>query len=131
MLQLSLAEECTAIPVSGPPVDHESLSNLSVQCCVSCIDSPAFVVEARKDISYLTVNLIRDAASVESALESQHSKPSPPFEDVSDAVRLSNLSVTLYNQVHNSADLSLSYGSIDQLRSIRSTVRSVFLDSRF
>lgn len=69
---------CSAIPVSEPPVDHESLSNLSVQCCVSCIDSPAFVVEARKDISYLTVTLIRDAASVEPALESNTQIPVLP-----------------------------------------------------
>ncbi|MDR3604570.1 MAG: hypothetical protein P4L38_08055 [Syntrophaceae bacterium] len=69
---------CNAIPISGPPVDHESLSNRSVQCCVSCIDSPAFVVEAKNDISYLTVTLIRDAASVEPALESNTQGPVLP-----------------------------------------------------
>jgi hypothetical protein len=60
---------CNAIPISGLPLDHELLSNLSVQCCVSCVDSPVFVVEAGRDISYLTVNLIHDAASIDSALE--------------------------------------------------------------
>ena len=75
---LEFGRGCCAIPISGPPVDHELLSNLSVQCCVSCIDSPTFVVEARKDISYLTVTLIRDAASVEPALESNTQGPVLP-----------------------------------------------------
>ncbi len=69
---------CNAVPISVLPLDHELLSNLSVQCCVSCIDSPAFVVEARKDISYLTVTLIHDAASVELALESNTQTPVLP-----------------------------------------------------
>ena len=72
---IEFGRECAAIPVSWPPVDHESLSKFSVQCCVSCIDSPVFVLETRKDISYLTVNLIHDAASVESAVENHMQSP--------------------------------------------------------
>lgn len=66
---IEFGQGCNAIPLPGPPAEHESLSNLSVQCCVSCIDSPVFVVEAGRDISYLTVNLIHNTATIDSALE--------------------------------------------------------------
>ncbi len=67
--------DCSGISILGPAADHESLSDLTGQCCVSCIDSPVFVAEERGNVFNSALALILDSVSVESDLGSHHEIP--------------------------------------------------------
>lgn len=63
--------DCTGAAVLGPAAEHESLSNLTGKCCISCVDSPVFVVEVREDVFNSALALVLDTVSVESAWDSR------------------------------------------------------------
>ena len=73
--------DCSGISILGPSVDHELLSNSEGKCCISCVDSRVFIVEARGDIFHWVHTLILDNGSVECGLDSQSPTPTLPLSN--------------------------------------------------
>lgn len=69
---IEFGHNCLNIPFIGLTQDPESGSNLASQCCISCVDSPSFVLLAGGDTSRLTANVIRQIASTGHILQDPH-----------------------------------------------------------
>lgn len=78
---IEFGRNCLGIPVPGPKAEQESSSHLISQCCVSCVDSPAFVVGAREDNSNWTSTVIHESTSVGSTLEDQYQGSLSPSQN--------------------------------------------------
>ena len=87
--------DCSGISILGPAADHQSLSDLAGQCCVSCVDSPVFVAEERENVFNSALALILDSVSVESDIGSHHEIPALHLGTYLTTRHLSDLSVYL------------------------------------
>ncbi|MGC8658170.1 MAG: hypothetical protein ACP5U1_03775 [Desulfomonilaceae bacterium] len=63
---------CLDIPAPGLRTDSQSVTNFNSKCCVSCVDSPTFVVGFRKESSGIAVTKNRDVMFFDNSIENHN-----------------------------------------------------------